>query len=229
MRLRATRTVPLSCALACALLAPAAANAATAAVDRACYPGDGSSVVKITGSGFTPGGEVQLQIGGGIVGVTAADAAGDVSTTFPVPAPPEGGPSKWEKAYDITLVDGAVRATTSIRSARTIADFRPTRGSPATIKVRFSAYGFGVATPAGSPMPAVYVHYVDPRGKLRRTVSLGAGTTPCGTIRRTALRRLFPFDPRRGRWTLQFDTSRAYHRATGVSRFVFDRVTLTVS
>ena len=84
--------------------------------------------------------------------------------------------------------------------------------------MRFSAYGFGVATPAGASMPTVYVHYVDPRGKLRRTISLGAGTTPCGTIVQTTLRRLFPFNPRRGRWTLQFDTSRTYRRATGVSR-----------
>ncbi len=95
--------------------------------------------------------------------------------------------------------------------------------------MRFAAYGFGVATPPGAPMPTVYVHDVDPRGKLRRTISLGKGTTPCGTIAQTPLRRLFPFDPRRGRWTLQFDTNRTYRRATGVSRFVFDRVTLTVS
>lgn len=224
-----TRTVLLGGALACALLAPASAGAATAAVDRSCYPGDGSAVVTITGSGFTTDGEVQLQVAGGIVGVTAADAAGNVSTTFPVPAPPETGPSRDEASYELTLVQGAVRATTTIRSVRVVADFAPTRGRPATLKVRFSAYGFGVATPSGQPMPTVYAHYVDPRGKLRRTVALGAGTTPCGTIRRTALRRLFPFNPRRGTWTLQFDTNRVYRRGTGVSRFVFDRVTLTVS
>ena len=229
MRLGVTRMVLLGGALSCALVAPAGASAATAAVDRACYPGDGSGVVSITGSGFTPDGEVQLQIGGGIVGVTAADASGNVSTTFPVPAPPESGPSKDEKAYELALVQGAVRATTTIRSARVVADFRPTTGRPSTLKVRFSAFGFGVATPSGQPMPAVYVHYVDPRGKVRRTISLGAGTSPCGTIRRTALRRLFPFNPRRGTWTLQVDTSPAYRRGTGVSRFVFDRVALTIS
>lgn len=221
--------VLLGGALSCALLAPAGASAATAAVDRACYPGDGSAVVSITGSGFTPDGEVQLQIGGGIVGMTAADAAGDVSTTFPVPAPPESGPSKNEKAYELSLVQGAVRATTTIRSARVAADFSPTTGRPSTLRVRFSVFGFGMATPAGKPMPKVYVHYVDPRRKLRRTISLGAGATPCGTIRRTALRKLFPFSPRRGSWTLQFDTNATYRRGTGVSRFVFDRVTLTVS
>ncbi len=95
--------------------------------------------------------------------------------------------------------------------------------------MRFTAYGFGVATAAGQPMPEVFVHYVDPRRKVRRTISLGRGSAPCGTIRRTALRRLFPFTPRSGTWALQFDTQRTYHRGTDNSRFLFDRPTLTVS
>lgn len=229
MRLRTSRTSLLCGALTAALLAPAVAGAATASVDRACYPGDGSSTVNITGSGFVPDGEVQMQVGGGIVGVTSADASGNVKTTFPVPAPPESGPSKHDKGYEIALVQGTTRATASFRSARVMADFGPSSGRPATLRVRFSAFGFGVATPAGQPMPTVYLHYVDPRGKLRRTVSLGAGAAPCGTIARTRLRKLFPFNPRHGVWTLQFDTNAKYRRATGVSRFVFDKVTLTVS
>lgn len=217
------------CALSLAALAPATAGAATAAVDRPCYPGDGSSIVTITGSGFAPNDAVQLQIQGGIVGATTADAAGNVKTTFPVPTPPTAGPAKNEQAYPLTLVQGALRAETTIRAARVAGDFRPTTGRPATLKVRFTATGFGVATPAGQPMPAIYVHYVDPRGKARRTVRLGAGTTACGSIAATPLRRLFPFNPRRGRWVLQFDTNPAYRRGTGISRFLFDRQTLTIS
>ena len=229
MRFGTARMSLLGCVLVGALIAPAGAGAATAAVDRACYEGDGGDVATITGAGFTPDGAVQLQVGGGIVGVTSADAAGNVRTTFPVPAPPESGPSRNEASYDISLVQGPVSAMTTIRSTVPMGDFRPGTGQPRTLKVRFTAIGFGVATPAGQPMPAVYVHYVDPRGKLRRTVPLGAGVTPCGTIAKTKLRRLFPFNPRRGSWTLQFDTNPAYRRATDLSRFVNSRVTLTIS
>ena len=145
---------------------PRRAGAATAAVDRPCYPGDGSSIVTITGSGFAPNDAVQLQIQGGIVGATTADAAGNVKTTFPVPTPPTAGPAKNEQAYPLTLVQGAVRARrrSAPRASRATSGRRP--GSPATLKVRFTATGFGVATPAGQPMPAIYVHYVDPRGKV---------------------------------------------------------------
>ena len=96
--------------------------------------------------------------------------------------------------------------------------------------MRFTAIGFGVQTAPGQPMPAVYVHYVDPRGKVRRTVvARGTGVTPCGTIARSKLRKLFPFNPRRGTWTLQFDTNKTYRRATDLSRFVNSRITLTIS
>ena len=229
MRLRPTRMSLLFCALACALAAPAAAQAATASVDRACYPGDGSTDVRISGAGFTPDEQVQLIIGGGVVGFVNADAAGNVATTIPVPSPPQDGPSKNDEGYELKLLQGAVSAATSFRSARVMGDFSPSNGRPAKLRVRFTAFGFGVATPAGQPMPTVYVHYVDPRGKVRRTVSLGAGTAPCGTIARTPLRKLFPFNPRRGIWTLQLDTSQAYRRGTDLSRFKFDRISLTVS
>jgi hypothetical protein len=228
MRPGTPRHLVACCIVAGALLAPAAAGAATAAVDRACYLGDGSSVVVITGSGFAPDAEVQLQVAGGIVGIAAADAAGNVRTEFPVPAPPESGASKHDRGYELALVAGATRATVAFRTARVVADFSPTSGSPQRLKVRFSAFGFAAGAPVGQSAPTVYVHYVDPRGKLRRTVSLGRASGPCGTIKRTALRKLFPFEPRRGTWTLQVDTNRVYRRGTDLSRFPFDRISLSV-
>ncbi len=219
-------------AVTAALLLPATANAATASVDRACYPGDGSAAdLVVTGSGFTPDSQVNLMVAGGIVGVTSPDASGNVRTTFPVPAPPESGSSKNDRAYEMTLQEQgtATKAAVTFRSARVVADFSPSSGRPSTLRVRFSAWGFGVATPTGRPMPKVYVHYVDPKGKARRTSLVGTGTAPCGTVLRTKLRKLFPFNPRRGTWTLQFDTSKAYHRGTGVSRFLFYKITLGVS
>ena len=219
----------LGSVIAALLVVPAAASAATASVDRTCYPGDGSSEIIVTGTGYTANEAVNLMVGGGIVGVATADAAGNVRTTFPVPAPPLTGKSKNDQGYEMSLVQGGLTATTAFRTARVVGDFSPSNGRPTTLRVRFSAFGFGVATAAGQPMPTVYVHYVDPRRKVRKTISLGAGTAPCGTIAKTALRRLFPFNPRSGKWTLQFDTNPVYHRGTGVSRFLFSTIGLTVS
>jgi hypothetical protein len=229
MRFSVARVSLLGSLIAALMVAPAAASAATAGVDRTCYAGDGSSDIVVTGSGYTANEAVNLMIGGGIVGVTAADASGNVRTTFPVPAPPLTGKSKNDQGYAMSLVQDGLKADTTFRTARVVGDFSPSNGRPATLRVRFSAYGFGVATPAGQPMPKVYVHYVDPKRKVRRTISLGAGTAPCGTIAKTALRKLFPFNPRSGKWTLQFDTNPVYHRGTGVSRFLFYKITLTVS
>ena len=230
MRFLAARVSLLGSVIAALLVAaPAVAGAATASVDRTCYPGDGSSQLVVTGTGYTANEAVQLMVGGGIVGVTTADASGNVRTTFPVPAPPQTGRSKNDQGYEMSLVQDALKATVPFRTARVVGDFSPSNGRPATLRVRFSAYGFGVATPAGQPMPNVYVHYVDPKHKVRKTISLGAGAAPCGTIAKTALRKLFPFTPRSGAWTLQFDTNPVYHRGTGVSRFIFYTIALTVS
>ena len=229
MRFLAARVSLLGSVIAALLVVPGAASAATASVDRACYPGDGSSQIVVTGSGYTPNEAVNLMIGGGIVGVTTADASGNVRTTFPVPAPPTTGKSKNDQGYEMSLVQGGLTATVPFRTARVVGDFSPSNGRPATLRVRFSAYGFGVATPTGQPMPKVYVHYVDPKRKVKKTISLGAGVAPCGTIAKTALRKLFPFNPRSGEWTLQFDTNPVYHRGTGVSRFIFYKIALTVS
>ena len=229
MRFRAARVSLLGSVIAALLVGPAAAHAATASVDRACYPGDGSSVIVVTGTGYTPNEAVNLMIGGGIVGVATADASGNVRTTFPVPTPPVSGKFKNDQGYEMSLVQDGLKATTAFRTARVMGDFSPSDGRPTTLRVRFSAFGFGVATPTGQPMPKIYVHYVDPRRKVRRTISLGAGTGPCGTIAKTPLRKLFPFNPRSGKWTLQFDTNPVYHRGTGVSRFLFSTIGLTVS
>jgi hypothetical protein len=229
MRFSTTRMSLVGCAVTAALLLPAAASGATASLDRACYPGDDGADIVITGSGFAPNDQVQLMVAGGIVGVASTDASGNVSTTFPVPKPPTGGKSKNDKGYEISLVQGTTTVSATFRSALVMADFSPGDGNPLTLRVRFSVWGFGVATPTGQPMPKVYMHYVDPRGKLKKTVMLGTGTAPCVTIAKTKLRKLFPFSPRKGNWTLQFDTNPLYHRGTGVSRFLFNRIGLTVS
>jgi hypothetical protein len=55
----------------------------------------------------------------------------------------------------------------------------------------------------------VYLHYVSPSGHVRKTVTLGTAGGQCGYLK-THKRKVFPFSPGKGRWTLQVDTKHAY-------------------
>jgi hypothetical protein len=119
----------------------------------------------------------------------------------------------------------ALAASTTFTVTRFKASFSPSKGDPAKLQVRFAVSGFGL----GSPDPDVYVHYVAPGGKLKQTVRLGRAQGQCGSIVRTAKRRLFPFaNPKHGKWALQFDTSKAYKRGVKGSPFLFYTVGVNV-
>jgi hypothetical protein len=180
----------------------AAARAATVQTDLPCYLENRS--VAVTGSGFAPGAPFSVlrdgqAIGGGTVGpdgrVTGSFASGALETGIA------------ERAFDLTLTDGTNQAATKFSVSRFRAEFRPARGNPATLRVRFSVFGFGRM---GLP---VYLHYLRPDGHSMRTIKLGATHSVCGSITRTRMRRLFPFRPGAGRWRLQFDTRKSYRRS----------------
>jgi hypothetical protein len=217
-----TRAVAPLAVLAAAALAPAAASAASAEVDRACYLQSAKARVTITGSGFAPGRPFRVEIAGEPVeGASGTvDEAGVARTTF---MPPAVAREDTEGAFTVSLVQDDISADASFSVTRFLADFNPDVGKPATLKVRFSAYGFGLvqANPLAPVARTVYVHYVDPAGKLRRTTRLGRTAGPCGHILKTAQQRLFPFKPRAGEWTLQFDTSATYRRGTTKSNFLY--------
>ena len=216
------------------LALPAGALGATVATDRACYNADGSDAVSVTGSGFTPGALVNVLVDNKVSSTPlVAGADGSVTTKLPVPNPPQGGPTAHDRSYGLRLqesgeggVTGAV-ASTTFSAADLFGDYSPNARSLLS-KVRFFASGFALGQPRGAAMPAIYVHYVDPRGKARLTVPLGTGQGPCGTIRRTKRMRIFPFVPRSGTWTLQFDTSRRYVKGSDTSPFRNYRLTLTI-
>jgi hypothetical protein len=214
-------TAPLA-ALAALALTPAAASAATAAVDRACYLQSPKARVTLTGSAFTPGRPFRVEIAGQPVEGAAGtvDEAGVARATFIPPAVPSGGT---ERTFTATVVQDDLSAGASFSVTRFLVDFRPSTGTPATLHVRFSAFGFGLlqAHPLTPAPRSVYVHYVDPAGKIRRTTKLGRTAGPCGHILQTAKQRLFPFTPRVGEWTLQFDTAQAYRRGTPQSPFLY--------
>jgi hypothetical protein len=87
------------------------------------------------------------------------------------------------------------------------ASFAPGVGDPRTLRVRYSVNAIGFSAPQGS---IVWVHYLTPAGKLRRSVPIGRTKGVCGSLHRSILHRLFPFHTTPGTWRLQFDLKQGY-------------------
>jgi len=66
----------------------------------------------------------------------------------------------------------------------------------------------------------VYVQYIQPNGKLKRTLRIGTTRGECGSLK-TGPIALFPFRYSYGTWTFQIDASSAY-RATTTPRLLID-------
>lgn len=213
----------LAVTLAVALAAPAAASAAQVATDRACY--QDRRTVTLSGVGFTPGASYQVKLDGQPIsgGTGKVDPAGGVTGTF-VPRLADQGKGIKQHKYTLAVQQGANTATTRFTVTRFTAGFTPASGDPKTLRVRFSVFGFGLV----QPKPDVYLHYVRPDGKLHKTLRLGRAKGSCGAIERTARKRLFPFKAARGRWQLQFDTSRRYRPGRVSSDFLFYTVVVRV-
>jgi hypothetical protein len=136
--------------------------------------------------------------------VNTTDANGTMQGAF---SPPMLTGDELERTFKVAVSSDTLTAQTQFTVTRLKANFSPSEGDPTKLRVRFSVAGFGLA----SPNPDVYVHYVTPGGRLKKTVRLGKATGQCGRIERTAKRRLFPFTrPSLGKWQLQFDTNKAF-------------------
>jgi hypothetical protein len=206
------------------LLTPAAARGAEVQTDRACYLETDRTTVTISGSGYTPGQPYSVSLDDQPLsgGSGALDEAGTMRGAF---TPPLLGTGVMEKMFTVGVQSDALVATTTFTVTKFRASFTPSKGDPAKLKVRFSVNGFGL----GAPNPDVYLHYIAPGGKVKQTVRLGKAQGQCGSIARTAQRRLFPFaDPKHGKWKLQFDTSNSYKRGVNGSPFLFYTVGVSV-
>jgi hypothetical protein len=212
------------------LVAAPTAAAAEIQVDRPCYadPSQRADTIALTGSGFAPNAAYQVLLDGQPLqgGTGNADASGAIAGSLAAPSLGSStGGSRYQHSYSLTAQDasgGGPTATFAV--SKLFATFRPTSGNPKTLKVRFALYGFGLA---GDAAPTIYLHYVAPNGKLKKTYRLGKGRGPCGSLK-TSLRRLFPFSAGRGAWNLQFDTSRAYKPGLSTSPFLFYTLGVTV-
>lgn len=197
------------------LLLPAPALAAPSLAPlKPCYVSVGvdeqtgntiSETVEVSGTGFTPGAEIGLQVDGNTAGRAVADGAGAIRTTVQAPLQEKG-----ERDFTLTATDpsfGAVLLTTKV-TALTV-KVTPSRAKP-TQKVTISGRGF--------TMPgAAYAHYTR-AGRDRKTVRLAKPKGACGTFR--TRRRQFPMRrPSTGLWILRVDQEKRY-RAEPSTAFV---------
>jgi hypothetical protein len=215
------RFTALAGALALAAAVPAAASAAQVQVDRPCYQ-DNTGTVAVSGNGFEPNQPIQVTLDGKPIstGDATTDAAGGISGSLETPQLSGNG----VHAYTVTVTQGANTATTTFSVTPFFADFTPGSGNPKTLRVRFKVFGFGLV----NANPVVYLHYVRPNGKVKRTIRLGRAQGVCGQLKRTSRRKLFPFNAERGHWKLQFDTHKAYRKGQAGSDFLFYTVGVTI-
>jgi hypothetical protein len=193
------------------LLLPGAAHAATLTPIKACYVTSTDEVsgvvrrepVQFSGSGFTPGGLVDIAVDGKVERTVQADAAG----TLPAQALEAPYRRKGQREFRLTATDQA-NPTNTVEAVSNVTAFdvniSPATAAPSS-RVRFAGRGF---TQPGT----VYGHYLY-RGHVRKTVKLSKlPQAPCGTFK--VKRRQIPVrNPRLGQWTLQIDQEKKYRRA----------------
>lgn len=204
-------------AIAAALIAPQAAQAATIAPLKACYRSvdrDTRENVRVQAEGFTPGSGIDVAIDDAVLR-DAVTALPDGTVVGDVTAPYR---ARGERPFTISLTERDRPTTTVTATSRVTAlalRLKPREAKPSR-KVRFIGRGF-------TDDVRVYGHYVR-AGKLRKTVDFGAPQGACGTI--DVKRRQIPIRrPKTGRWTLQVDNQPEY-ASQPISVFV--RVAITV-
>jgi hypothetical protein len=216
------RSTALAAALALAAAVPAAASAAQIQTDQPCYQ-DATGSVAVSGNGFDPGQDYSVSLDGQTLSANGGHTVEpDGSVHFALQTPELA--KQAVHAYTLTVTQGPNTATTTASVTPFLADFNPGSGNPKKLRVRFKVFGFGLV----DTNPLVYLHYVRPNGKLKRTIKLGRAQGACGTIKRTARKKLFPFNAERGHWKLQFDTHRHYRKGQTGANFLFYTVGVTI-
>ncbi len=206
--------LPALCAL---LLLPAPAVAAPALAPlKPCYvtalgPGKQptSEAISLTGSGFTPGGVVELQMDGKVAGRTTASSDGALVYGLNAPIQRAG-----EREFTVAATETGLAPVTAVsRVAALGVAVKPKNAKPHQT-VTFTGSGFT------DPATPVYLH-ATLRGRKRRTVEFAQPTGPCGTF--TVRRRQFPVRrPASGLWTFRFEQDARYRTQSVKPHFLID-------
>lgn len=189
--------------------APGATANAKIRLSHACY--QTAQRATLHGSGFAPSARWRASLDGSAFGSGKTNATGGIVATFGVPSHLHPG-STGEDSYKLVVREGKHSASTKFLVTHLDASFTPASSQDlSTLKVTFHLLGWGHG---GS----LYLHYVNPKGVSRFDRDLGTPGGACGHLT-TAQEKLFPFTPKVGKWTLQFDKSAVY-KATSVPRVV---------
>jgi hypothetical protein len=195
--------------------APAAAVAASAGpalqTGQACYLV--GQRVAVIGAGFAPSRKYQVAVDGINFGLSTTDATGSFTASL---IPGGLGANVVQEVHILSATDGTSETRAPFTVTRTTgARILAGTGSAATLRAPFQLWGFELEglqpplyTPTGTRLP-VYVHYLSPQKRLKTTEKLGHTGGQCGYLR-TKPKRVFPFTPSRGTWTLQVDTNPVY-------------------
>jgi hypothetical protein len=204
--------IPTTILLASAGLTPAAANAtSTLSTNQSCYL-VGQKVL-IAGSGFPTSRSYELAVDGVDIVNAMTNSFGGFTASL-IPGGLGAGVAQY--VHLLTANDGTGLTSASFTVTRTTgARIVASTGAAASLRGPFQLWGFNLVhdkpLPASTPAPSlpVYVHYLSPHHHLRTTVALGHTGGQCGYLK-TAKRRVFPFNPSSGLWTLQVDSQHTY-------------------
>lgn len=189
-------------ALGSGALAATAQAKAKIALDPGCYLSNDKGA--LTGSGFKPNATWTAKLAGTKeLGSGRTDGRGRIRARFTAPVY-EGKNGTREMTLSVT--DGPNVASTTFLMTPLTASFSPESGDPARLRVRWRVLGIG-------PERGVYVHYLQPNGKLKRTIRIGTSDSVCGALK-TGPIALFPFRYTFGIWTFQVDTARRWSART---------------
>ncbi|HEY4276647.1 MAG TPA: hypothetical protein VGM91_00430 [Conexibacter sp.] len=201
-RLTASALTVVALAVGSGAAASAADAKASIRLTPGCFLSNDSG--QLTGSGFEPSATWTAKLSGTHElggGTTTAD--GRIRARFT--APFYNG-TQGTRELTLSVTDGPNVASTKFLMSPLTASFSPQRGNPATMRVRWRVLGIG-------PDRGVYVHYVQPNGKLKRTIRIGTSDDVCGSLK-TGPIALFPFKYSFGTWTFQVDASPSFSTET---------------
>ncbi|HEX5146247.1 MAG TPA: hypothetical protein VFV85_04435 [Conexibacter sp.] len=213
--MRPRHPLPLACALALALgcaSGTAATRGATLTTDARCYAQ--GAPLRLTAGGLAPEAPLVVSLDGQALSYRdgsspETDSAGTFASSFATPAL---APGVAQARHLLSVSDGRRRPRARFTVTRpTGAAFQPASGDPRSLRARFSVWGFALA--GGDARVRVWLHWVDPAGRVQANAALGTTGGDCGTLT-TPPRRVFPFAPRAGRWTLVLDGQRRYRVQT---------------
>jgi hypothetical protein len=194
--------------------AGATAASATLTTNLTCYLV--GKPVTFTGAGFAMTRPYDVSVDGIDLGTATTDPNGG----FTASVKPGGlGANVVEKHETLKATDGTSTATARFTVTRTTGArlLAGTGKTVRTFRAPFQVWGFGLVPGTSGPYaidPAghqVYVHYLAPNRGVKMTIMIGRTGGQCGYLK-SGPRRLFPFTPAAGVWTLQVDTSPRYSK-----------------